>query len=557
MKKSLWVVAGGSSLAQQSRFNEDIRIRINPASRRWNERERWIARAGMTGEFPRWPVMVLRLVAGIAVVQTGLLLAWYWPGALPDTNTSGVWVALADDVAHGDFYRPLHGELGTGGTRYLPVFFLLHSALIEAGLTPLAAGVLLTLASAAAFLAALRAVMRRLGVPPELATPAALLPLGTVTFQMLLLTVRGDFLAAALSLAGVAAAIGWRKSGGNGRLLTAAGFFAAAFLTKVTTVFGLGAVVAWLAWRRERRWAGRLFGASVLLIVAGLALAIWASDGRLVESFRAVASGDTNGAFALSAPRRLAEELLGDPLSCILVVAAVAGSLALRRVKQSALLAWLAGATLAVTLVIFSSPGTGKNHLIDPVALTVPVLALALTQSPAWRRAAGLAMGVFGVGVVATWLPGVPSVRAFFERYHRPELAAVEEFVARAGAGTHPMYSENPLLPVLAGERPFVADLFNLELVMRHDEARRNEMIESLRSGKFGSVVLSNWPDVFSRDVASPDDPLIAATWPELRKRGRLDAGFYAALETRYRIVLVRRPYIYLLRDDRPFAPAR
>ena len=32
----------------------------------------------------------------------------------------------------------------------------------------------------------------------------------------------------------------------------------------------------------------------------------------------------------------------------------------------------------------------------------------------------------------------------------------MDEFAARAGAGVHPIFSENPLLPILAGERPFV-----------------------------------------------------------------------------------------------------
>jgi hypothetical protein len=92
--------------------------------------------------------------------------------------------------------------------------------------------------------------------------------------------------------------------------------------------------------------------------------------------------------------------------------------------------------------------------------------------------------------------------------------------------------------------------------MMRRDPGLRAEILKQLRAGKFGSVVLSNWPDVFSRDVAAPDDPLIEETLPRLRARDRLAAGFYPALEARYRIVLVRRPYIYFLRDDLPFAPA-
>jgi hypothetical protein len=511
----------------------------------------------MTVGNPRWPEHAIRLAAAIAVVQAALLLAWYWPGALPDTNTSGVWIALADDVAHGDIYRPLVSELGTGGTRYMPLFFSLHGALIGLGFSALGAGVVLTLASALAVIAALVALLRQLEVPRALAWAAGFTMLGTVTYQMLLTTVRGDFLATALNLAGVAAALAWRKTHGRRALLWAAIFFAAAFLTKITTLFGLVAVVLWLVVKREGRTAAVLAGASAVLMVLGAGIAQWASDGRMLESFRAVASGGTDPGFALSAPRRLLEECFGDPLLCVVLAAAAIARMALRRAASADLLAWLAGTTLLVTLAIFGSPGTGKNHLLDLQALAVLVLAVAASSRPVARAWAGVSFGALAIGMIVTWLPGVPSVGAFFERHHRPEVAGVDEFVARAGSGAHRMFSENPLLPILAGERPFVADLFNLELRMRQDSGLRQQMLDRLRAGKFGSVVLSNWPDIFPRDVTSPDDPLIAETWSTLRKRRRLDDKFYEALEARYRIVLVRRPYIYLLRDDESFAPAR
>jgi len=503
-----------------------------------------------------WPVGALWLAAALAVIQTVSLLAWYWPGALPDTHTSGVWIALADDVAHGDFYRPLQSELGTGGTRYMPLFFVLHGALIKAGLAPLTAGVLLTLGSAAALVMAIAALLRRLEVPRAIAWPAALLLPGAVSFEMMLLTVKGDFLAAALNLAGVAVALDWRRAGGHARLLLAAALFAAAFLTKITTVFGLAAVCVWLAGRREWRPAARLLGASGLLMLAGVGLALWASDGRMLASFRTVASGDTDWSFALTAPLRFLSECGGDPLACILFVGA-AGAVVLAPAGDRGLFRWFAGATAAVTLVIFASPGTGANHLIDPLALAVTGLALLLGRADRGRAWSGLAVAAFGLGVAVTWLPGVPSIRSFFIRHHRPEIAAVEEFARRAGAPARPMFSENPVIPIIAGERPFVADLFNLELMVRRDPARRRELLDWLRTGKFSSVVLSNWPGVFPRDVEGPSDPLIREVLPELRRRGRLTEGFYPALESRYRIVLVRRPYIYLLRDDLPFAPAR
>jgi hypothetical protein len=512
--------------------------------------------ANLTNDRSPWPVRVLWLAAALAAVQAVSLLAWYWPGTMPDTHTSGVWIALADDVAHGDFYRPLHSELGTGGTRYMPLFFVLHGGLIKLGIAPLAAGVLLTLGSVVLLILSVQALLRRLGVPADIAWPAALLMLGAVSFEMMLLTVKGDFLAAAFNLGGITAALAWQQDDRRRRLGLAATLFAAAFLTKITTVFGLAAVAAWLIGRREGRPAAQLLGATGLMMLAGIGLAFWASDGRMLESFRAVVSGDTTLAFALTAPLRFMAECAGDPLACVLLVGGAGCAVGLIRAGGHALALWLASITAAVTLVIFASPGTGANHLIDPLALAAIGLAVTLSQPRRGRPWAGLTAGLFGLGIIIAWLPGVPSIRRFFTQHHKPEVAAVREFTTRAGAGVKPMFAENPLIPILAGERPFVADLFNLELMMRRDPGLRAEILKQLRAGKFGSVVLSNWPDVFSRDVAAPDDPLIEETLPRLRARDRLAAGFYPALEARYRIVLVRRPYIYFLRDDLPFAPA-
>lgn len=501
---------------------------------------------------------VLWLAAALAVIQVIALLAWYWPGAMPDTLTSGVWIALADDFAHGDFYRPLHSALGTGGTRYMPLFFVLHGVLIKVGCAPLAAGVLLTLGSAGALVVATALLLRQLEIPRSIAWPAALLVLGAVSFELMLLTVKGDFLAAALNLGGVALTLAARRTGGRGFLIAAATFLAAAFLTKITTLSGLGALTAWLLWRREWRTAAALCTFSAILMAAGVGLSVWASEGRMLESFRAVAGGDANLAFALTAPNRLVTECARDPLASILFVGLIGCVFFIWRTPTGAMPLLLIFSACAVTLVIFGSPGTGANHLIDPLVIAVIGLACVFAHSSSGRVWAGLTAAAFGLGIVIAWLPGVPSIRNFFTEHHRPEIAAVREFTIRAGGAiTQPIFSENPLIPIIAGQRPFVADLFNLELMLRHDAALRSEILERFRTGEFGAVVLANWPGVFLRDVDSPDAPLIVATLPRLRTHARVAEGFYEALETRYRIVLVRRPYIYLLRSDIPFAAAR
>src|SRR2546427_6166241 len=131
------------------------------------------------------------------------LMAWYWPGSLPQDSSSGVWAALAQDFAKGVFYRPTFAGFGFGGTRYMPLFFVLHGGLIRLALDPVTAGLILTVASLLLLDVATFLTLRELGVESSLALPLALLPHATATVQLLALQVKGDFLAAALTMGGV------------------------------------------------------------------------------------------------------------------------------------------------------------------------------------------------------------------------------------------------------------------------------------------------------------------------------------------------------------------
>src|SRR2546422_4186374 len=93
-------------------------------------------------ETERWLIRIGCLVPFISSIA---LMAWYWPGSLPQDSSSGVWTALAQDFSRGVFYRPTFDAFGFGGTRYMPLFFVLHGSLIRLSFDPIAAGLALTL----------------------------------------------------------------------------------------------------------------------------------------------------------------------------------------------------------------------------------------------------------------------------------------------------------------------------------------------------------------------------------------------------------------------------
>jgi hypothetical protein len=126
-----------------------------------------------------WLLTALWTLAIVAVGAAARLLVWYFPGRVFDGVTSHIWTALAWDLAHGHFYRPLLGPDGYGGTRYMPLLFGTQALLMRLGLDPIHAGVLLMQGSVLAAVAALYAALRAHQVPRRLAAPLALAVFGT------------------------------------------------------------------------------------------------------------------------------------------------------------------------------------------------------------------------------------------------------------------------------------------------------------------------------------------------------------------------------------------
>ncbi|MDQ3257976.1 MAG: hypothetical protein M3R15_29515, partial [Acidobacteriota bacterium] len=79
-------------------------------------------------------------------------------------HVSGAWASLAVDVADGVFYRPLISESGYGGTRFMPLQFVLHGFLIKAGGHPVLTGHALSLLSMIALMGGIYCLLGWMGV---------------------------------------------------------------------------------------------------------------------------------------------------------------------------------------------------------------------------------------------------------------------------------------------------------------------------------------------------------------------------------------------------------
>jgi hypothetical protein len=122
------------------------------------------------------------------------------------------------------------------------------------------------------------------------------------------------------------------------------------------------------------------------------------------------------------------------------------------------------------------------------------------TQRKAFKAgaiAASLIVGFAGINHVAR------TVRIIQEGRHGQMLAALSDAHRSAIAG--PLLSENPILPILEGERPFMLDSFMFRTIrMRHPEIAERFWID-LSEKHFRAVILNSPPTEKSYETNAGD----------------------------------------------------
>ncbi len=465
--------------------------------------------------------VALASAAALAAVTLARLPA-AWESGNGLNHVSGVWLALADDLARGTLYRPLHAATGAfGGTRYFPLVFALEAALARAGVPLLVAGLALSLAAGILAAAGIAALLRALGAARADAAAAGALAFAGFAAQHALVSARGDLLPVALSAWGLAAV----TRPGRASITAAGALLALAFAAKPTALGAATAAVVFLVLQGEARRAIVLAG----LVGAGAAAAVAtteaASSGRFLASLAATASGGAGLDSLLSAPVRLAGEAAReDPVGLTLaglalVACAVAGPALSRAARQRSrdprlLPALWAGAAWAVALATYALPGTGVNHLVEVEAASAALLGAAglpgVHRAPAARAAAALAAAGGIALAIGLWRTDRTSSRL-------AELRAVVSALPPAG----PILAEDPLVPLVAGASPIVLDPFALRVAAGSDPALVAPLAAGLRAHLFAAVVL----------LADVDGPG-AAEW---YARGNLGAGLVSEVRRAYR----------------------
>ncbi|MFL5363434.1 MAG: hypothetical protein ACJ78U_20900 [Myxococcales bacterium] len=472
----------------------------------------------------RWVRTVRALLvagAATALLVSAARAARGIPGetSIAVNHVSGVWTGLAVDFAGGELYRPLISDAGYGGTRFFPLHFVLHGLLIRAGLGPLAAGHLVTGIALLALLAGAFLFFRRSDVSPGMAAAGALLLLANAPVDGALVTIRGDLLAAALNVCGLAVALRPRAA------LGAALLFALAILTKQTAVPGLAAAALALFFAGERRRAVKLVVSTALSVSVGLVAVQVASDGRFLQSMLACSTAGATLAKLVRAPINMFNSSIApDGFLVLLGIAALFAvpAAALRNVPALFLLA-----TAAVTVPLFGFPGIAENHFLE---LDLAVVIFVFAESSRHRLLPAFFQGALVVSVLLFCIS--VSLRPV-ERLRETAAAAIAE--TRSGSG--PLLAENAWIPVLAGERPFLIDAFMFKTVADRQPEIREDLLRRLRQRFFRGVILD--VDVLDRGEF--------AGW---YRNTHFGPGFTEALLGNYHLVARHGDKLFVYRPD-------
>ena len=432
---------------------------------------------------------LLGLVLAIAVVGDALAQAFIHLRDLSHiTHIAGIWMTLAQQLRDGVFYPPLEQDGYYAGTRYMPLFFVLVAGLSRITGDYLLAAKLASLLSMLGVLAAVFAAARRRttrSLDAFLCTAVVLVfPEG----RQALLRPHADALAVAFTVAGLALLDGRARR--PLVLAAAALLFALAMGTKVTSVAGCAAGCVFL-FQHDRRSALWLAALTLGLAVVGFLLLQLGSDGRFLENFRAVGSGGFTLERIKDGPVRFTLALIVSTkqnyATALLLGPAVVALLLNARQRRFSLWDWYFLFVIGLTIVIFTSPGTDPNHLLELEVAGVLVLAGWLPHPAAESAPASEEWAARGLVVVALVF-GL--VYAGFIWKEGPSADAIPAATLTAALPDGPLLTEDATPAILLGRRPVVMDAFAYRLLVERGRLDPEPLAQRLERREFRALVL-------------------------------------------------------------------
>jgi len=432
---------------------------------------------------------LLYAAAGLLILLTLARVYTGWRAGTALTPTSGVWTALAVDLKNGVFYRPLYGNLGYGGTRYFPLHFVLHAALMEIGLGPEAAGHVLEAIACLTLMFGIYWILRQLRVDRPMAAWVGVLALAPKSTQIAYLSIRGDLLPTALNVLGLAVCM---APGVERRhVLGASLFFTLAFAAKPTSLFGVAAVFLSFVLSGRVRKAMELLLATSLGCAGVFSMMLLATGGRFLTIMRAcaAAAGFTLLAGVAHLVTWPAQEL---PIDLVFIVLGFAALFALPRSKLSSIPALFFVSSVVATAIVLGAVGANVNHFLDLQVAALLVFAAWLFGDATKEDNLGIALLAFVTLFALSplfWTLRHEGSFGYFDVEHSRGFHDALRFL---GEPNKPILADNPLLPILAGQRPYLLDPWMFTNISDKDPSFAKPMSDAIRQRQFAAIIVED-----------------------------------------------------------------
>lgn len=429
------------------------------------------------------PIILFVITTGIFLLRIILAFKGHYL-----EQVSGSWAALAVDVSKGILYRPLFDEaIGTGGTRWMPLFFTLHGILIKITGDVLYTGLLLSLFSSLMLISAIIMLLRHYKTSLESSLVMITLLLVSNNLITAMTAVRGDILAAALNIWGVYFAITSDKK--HGRIVLSCLFFSLTLMTKITSGFGITAVVIWLFFNKGKKSAfqyAAIFSAFTILFIITIQVI---SSGRFMEIFALCASGGATIVKMLKSPFNFINCLKAtDTGSIVIFTAALAIAVYKGREIIMSQYALYMASTLAITVFIFGTEGIVGNHLIDIHIASVLVISGFIHEYKIDRP---MVIKCSLVVTLTACIINSHSLRQDMKQ--KPLLISIKETAALINKPGS-MISQNPWLPILMKRDVYMLDPWMIRLIDIRKPGIFTSFYKRLDNGGYDLIVFDQDP---------------------------------------------------------------
>jgi hypothetical protein len=468
-------------------------------------------------------------VLAAALAMWLLVVAQAWPTFLGMNPATGTVAALADASLHG------RAPGADGGSTFLAALYTPPFPLVVARLHALGVGWrdalrIASVLSIILLLAATAWCVRAAGGRGTGTACACALLVASFPIQSATLAGRADGLAAALTLAAVAAWLGtpdlrsWKPP-----LLSAL-----AWMTKITALTVPAAILLEAVRGRRIGPALRYLAGFAIGLAAALALMIPAHGPAWMASVtHAMLWARPNTTVLARGPAELLRYLASFAelavIASLAIVGLATGGDRMGRLRMASLI------SLIIALAVMSNRGSDHNHLLELTALTAVSAGLFIERTLPTRAgeplppAAALAATLVVLAVAAGSWRNFDSVH---RAAPRPESRRAG-ITARIAGAPGEVFTEDPLLALTAGRPAAVADPALLRSLAARGEPRALGIVDDLERGRWTMLVLESEPSLTSswyRDFHL-GPRATAALLQSYRETGQVDG--YVVMERR------------------------